>query len=116
MSKPHVGASSSHVTLLTLAASIAAHFTCRCDASYENDDDCGTPWCPCAGDECWNCAARMALANAAETSASATVPVDELGAARQRRDGSPITLDAHADASGVVVDVNLGKPPAPSKP
>lgn len=38
-------------------------------------------------------------------------PVDELGAARERRDGSPISIESRADESGVVVDVDLGKPP-----
>lgn len=46
---------------------------------------------------------------------SAEPPPDELAAARERRDGTPISLDARADASGIFLDVDLGKPPEPRK-
>jgi hypothetical protein len=43
-------------------------------------------------------------------------PTDELAAARERRDGSPISLDSRIDAGGnVIVDVDLGTAPAPRK-
>lgn len=38
---------------------------------------------------------------------------DELAAARERRDGTPISLESRADPTGVVVDVDLGTPPKP---
>jgi hypothetical protein len=65
MSQPHVGASSSRITLVKLADCMIENFDCDCvDGIHGPDEDCGTAFCPCAGDECWHCAALMALANA----------------------------------------------------
>ena len=48
-----------------------------------------------------------------EAVTSGAPPINELAAARERRDGTPISLDARIDASGaVILDVDLGAPPA----
>lgn len=70
MSLPHEGASSSRINLVALAQSLAEDSACVC--TFPCDEDEGTAFCPCAGDDCWNCAAQMALANDAESSRTTT--------------------------------------------
>lgn len=77
MSKTHDGASSSRITLRALAEEMVETFDCDCvDGKVHgvepDHEDAGGPHCPCGGDDCWFCAALMALANADEASASPT--------------------------------------------
>lgn len=73
------GSKTSNYTLLRLAQDVRDSFRCDCDGTDDGDHtDVGTADCPCGGDECWKCAALMAIANAlASAPGTASTPTKE---------------------------------------